>query len=233
MSEFAKTQPKMNCIAIDGPAASGKSTLGKLVADHLGYLFFDTGVMYRAATLAAMQHNLDLGNEAQVSRMVHQIQIDVQPPSNLDGRTNDILLDGVDVTWAIRDKSVEENVSRVSAYPDVRGELTAQQQRIGTRGNVVMIGRDIGTVVMPSARNKFFLEASAEERARRRVKELTERGEAANYTEILAAMIKRDKIDSSRATAPLKPAADAVIINTDGKTLEQVFDEVMMIIKKD
>jgi cytidylate kinase len=233
MSELVKTQPKMNCIAIDGPAASGKSTLGKLVADRLGYLFFDTGVMYRAATLAAMQYNLDLRDEAQVSRMVNRIQIDVQPPSNQDGRTNDILLDGVDVTWAIRDKTVEENVSRVSAYPEVRRELTAQQQRIGARGNVVMIGRDIGTVVMPDAVHKFYLEASAEERARRRLKELSERREAADYAEILAAMIKRDKIDSSRATAPLKPAADAVIIDTDDKTLEQVFEEVITIIKKD
>ncbi len=141
----------MSCIAIDGPAASGKSTLGKLLADRLGYLYFDTGVMYRAATLAAMQKNLDLSDESAISALAREIQIDVQPPTLQDERPNDVLLDGVDVTWEIRDISVERNVSQVSAYPEVRKELTEQQRRIGERGNVVMIGRDIGTVVMPAA----------------------------------------------------------------------------------
>ncbi len=224
---------RFECIAIDGPAASGKSTLGKLLADKLGYLYFDTGVMYRAATLAAMRKNLDLSDESAIGALVREIQIDVQPPTLKDDRPNDVLLDGVDVTWEIRDISVESNVSQVSAYPEVRKELTEQQRRIGERGNVVMIGRDIGTVVMPAAKYKFYLEASAEERARRRVKELTERGERADYNEILAAMIKRDQIDSSRATAPLKPASDAMIINTDEMTLQQVFDLVLKIIGKD
>ena len=233
MNNQGDEKAQMECIAIDGPAASGKSTLGKLLADKFGYLFFDTGVMYRAATLAAMQHHLDLAVEKDVSVLVRKIQIDVRPTSIQDGRSNDILLDGEDVTWAIRDQSVEGNVSQVSAYQEVRKELTAQQRRIGERGNVVMIGRDIGTVVMPDAKFKFYLEASAEERARRRVKELTGRGEKANYQEILSAMIKRDKIDSSRETAPLKPAPDAVIIQTDGLTLEQVFEKVLKLVKED
>jgi cytidylate kinase len=224
---------QFDCIAIDGPAASGKSTLGKLLADRLGYLYFDTGVMYRAATLAAMQKNLDLSDESTIGALAREIQIDVQPPTLQDDRPNDVLLDGVDVTWEIRDISVERNVSQVSAYPEVRKELTEQQRRIGERGNVVMIGRDIGTVVMPAAKYKFYLEASAEERARRRVKELTERGERADYNEILAAMIKRDQIDSSRAIAPLKPAPDAMIINTDEMTLQQVYGLVLKIIGKD
>jgi cytidylate kinase len=223
---------RFDCIAIDGPAASGKSTLGKLLADKLSYLFFDTGVMYRAATLAAMQEKLDLSDENAINDLTRRIKIDVRPPTLQDGRSNDVLLDGADVTWEIRDKSVEGNVSQVSAYPEVRRELTAQQRTIGERGNVVMIGRDIGTVVMPGAKYKFYLEASAEERARRREKELTARGENAEYNEILAAMIKRDQIDSSRETAPLKPAPDAMIINTDNLSLQQVCDLVMKIIGK-
>ena len=222
-----------DCIAIDGPAASGKTTLGKLLADELGYIFFDTGVMYRAATLAAIQHQLDPADEQAVTKLISTIRIDVQAPSIQDGRMNDILLDDQEVTWAIRDRKVEGHVSQVSAYPGVRRELTAQQRRIGERGNVVMIGRDIGTVVMPNARWKIYLEASAEERARRRAKELDTRGEKSDYDEILTAMIKRDQIDSSRATAPLKPAADAVIINTDGMTLEQVYLQVLQLVRKD
>jgi cytidylate kinase len=233
MNDCLEEKPQMECIAIDGPAASGKSTLGKMLADRLGYLFFDTGVMYRAATLAAMQNHLDLAKEKDVSALSHKIQIDVRPASIRDGRPNDILLEGVDVTWEIRDQSVEGNVSQVSAYPDVRRELSAQQRRIGERGNVVMIGRDIGTVVMPDAKHKFYLEASAEERARRRVRELTDRGDDADYPGILAAMIKRDKIDSSRETAPLKPAPDAVIIQTDGMTLDQVFEKVLALVRKE
>jgi len=222
----------IECIAIDGPAASGKSTLGKMLADRLGYLFFDTGVMYRAATLAAMEQNIDLNDEKKVDTLTANIRIDVRPPSRSDGRMNDVILDGKDVTWAIRDKKVESNVSQVSAYPGVRRELTAQQRRIGERGNVVMIGRDIGTVVMPDANKKIYLEASPEERARRRVKEFAERGEQISYDEVLKAMILRDQIDSSRETAPLRPADDAVIIQTDGFSLQQVFDQVISIITK-
>lgn len=223
----------IECIAIDGPAASGKSTLGKLLADHFGYLFFDTGVMYRAATLAVMEHKVDVADEAAVTELTCAIQIDVRPASHQDGRANDILLDQVDVTWAIRDSAVESHVSQVSAYLGVRKELSGQQRRIGERGNVVMTGRDIGTVVMPDARVKLFLEASAEERARRRAKELSERGEKADYQAILKAMIERDRIDSSRVVAPLKPAQDAIIIQTDGLTLEQVYEQVLPLIKED
>jgi CMP/dCMP kinase len=221
----------IECIAIDGPAASGKSTLGKMLADQLHYLFFDTGVMYRAATLAVIDQKLDINNEEKVTALTESIRIDIQPPSQPDGRMNDVILDGKDVTWAIRDKHVECDVSQVSAYPGVRRELTAQQRRIGERGKVVMIGRDIGTVVMPDARWKIYLEASAEERAKRRVKELKERGERVSYDEILKSMILRDQIDSSRQTAPLRPAEDARIVQTDGLTLQQVFDQVLAIIQ--
>jgi cytidylate kinase len=216
-----------DCIAIDGPAASGKSTLGRLLADRLDYVFFDTGVMYRAATLAAMKKKLDLSDEMGVTDLTRRIRIDVRKASITDGRLNDVVLDNLDVTWVIREREVERNVSQVSAYPGVREELTGQQRKIGERGRVVMIGRDIGTVVMPSAGLKLFLEASPEVRALRRVNELEGRGEHADYQEILKSMILRDKIDSSRETAPLKPAVDAVIISTDEMTLEQVYSKVI------
>jgi CMP/dCMP kinase len=220
------------CIAIDGPAASGKTTLGKLLADRLEYVFFDTGVMYRAATLAAMNQKLELSDEMAVTDLIRRIRIDVRKASIQDGRMNDVVLDDKDVTWAIRDRDVERNVSQVSAFPGVREELSGQQRHIGERGRVVMIGRDIGTVVMPSAGLKLFLEASPEVRALRRVNELENRGEHADYQEILKSMILRDKIDSSRETAPLKPAIDAVIISTDDMTLEQVYSKVIDLLKK-
>jgi cytidylate kinase len=220
------------CIAIDGPAASGKSTLGKLLADRLEYVFFDTGVMYRAATLAAMDQKLELSDEMAVTDLTRRIRIDVKKASIQDGRMNDVVLDDKDVTWAIRDRDVERNVSQVSAFPGVREELTGQQRHIGERGRVVMIGRDIGTVVMPSAGLKLFLEATPEVRALRRVNELKDRGEHADYQEILKSMILRDKIDSSRETAPLKPAVDAFIISTDEMTLEQVYSKVIDLLEK-
>ena len=153
-------------IAIDGPAASGKSTIAAALAHKLSYLYFDTGVMYRTATWAALDRGLAISDEAAVTKLTESLQIDVKPPSVNDGRQYDVLCDGVDVTWAIRSPEVDAHVSPVSAYPGVRSALTAQQRRIGLRGNVVMVGRDIGTVVLPEAPLKIYLDASAEERAR-------------------------------------------------------------------
>ncbi|MBN2549759.1 MAG: (d)CMP kinase [Anaerolineales bacterium] len=218
-------------IAIDGPAASGKSTLGKRLADAFGYLFFDTGVMYRAITLVAGQKELDLRDEAGVSALAENTEIDVQNPSREDGRNCDILADGQDVTWQIRRPEVEANVSLVSSYQGVRQALTEQQRRIGLRGRVVMVGRDIGTVVLPEAQVKIYLDASAEERARRRCLELTLRGEPACYEEILAAMRERDRFDSTRQIAPLRPAEDAIILNSDGMDADQVFENTKIIVE--
>jgi len=213
-------------IAIDGPAASGKSTLGEKLAEALGYLYFDTGIMYRAVTLAALQEQLSMDDETEVTALAERVVIDVQPPSVKDGRKADVLLDGADITWAIRSKEVEANVSQVSAYPGVRKAMTDQQRRIGQRGYVVMVGRDIGTVVLPEAELKIYLDASAEERARRRHAELVQRGEQISYEEILDSMKRRDLIDSTRAVAPLKPAEDAVIVNTDELEIDQVLEHV-------
>ena len=219
------TRPKM--IAIDGPAASGKSTLAEKLALRLGYLFFDTGVMYRAVTLAALRALNSVDDEAAVTALAESVQIDVRPPSSADGRKCDVLLNGEDVTWAIRHPEVERNVSPASAYAGVRKAMTEQQRRIGQRGQVVMVGRDIGTVVLPDADLKIYLDASVEERARRRYEECRCRGENPDYEEILASMRRRDQIDSTRAVAPLRPAADAVIVSTDGLDIDAVLARIV------
>ena len=211
-------------IAIDGPAASGKSTLGHKLAQVLGYLYFDTGVMYRAVTWLALSHGIDIDDEAAITSLAEQVKIDVRPPSVQDGRAYDVIVDSQDITWDIRRREVEAYVSPVSTYAGVRKALTAQQRRIGKRGRVVMVGRDIGTVVLPEAGLKIYLDASVEERARRRFKELIERGEVADYEHILAAMRKRDRIDSSRKVAPLRPAEDAQILCSDGLDADQVLE---------
>jgi cytidylate kinase len=218
--------PIPSIIAIDGPAASGKSTVGKMLADELGYLFFDTGVMYRAVTWLALQHGVPIPDEPAVTALAEETEIDIRPPSQGDGRNYDILAEDRDITWDIRRPEVEAHVSQVSAYPGVRKALSAQQRRIGQRGRVVMVGRDIGTVVLPEADLKIYLDASAEERARRRYQEIIDRGGQADYNEILDAMRQRDQIDSTRAVAPLRPAPDALILNSDQLNIEQVLQAI-------
>ncbi len=217
-------------IAIDGPAASGKSTIAEKLAVDLGYLYFDTGVMYRAVTLAALRLLQSVQDEQAVTGIARQVQIDVAGPSVTDGRLYDVLLNGEDVTWAIRQPEVDRNVSQVSAYPGVRQAMTEQQRRIGQRGEVVMVGRDIGTVVFPDADLKIYLDASVEERAHRRFEEVIGRGQETTYEYILEAMKRRDKMDSSRVIAPLRPAPDAVMVNTDGLDICQVFKRVKSLI---
>jgi len=218
-------------IAIDGPAASGKSTIGKRLADALGYLFFDTGLMYRAVTWLALQRGLDLTDEPALQTVAETVAIDVQPPSQADGRVCDVIVEGRDITWETRRPEVDAYVSIVSAYPGVRRALSAQQRRIGQRGEVVMVGRDIGTVVLPDADLKIYLVASAEERARRRYEEIIARGGSADYNEILAKVLERDRIDSTREVAPLKAAEDAVVVDSDGLDAEEVFQQILALCK--
>jgi len=201
-------------IAIDGPAASGKSTIGALLAKRLDYLYFDTGVMYRAVTWAALDRGIDIGDEAAVTRLAEEVRIDVLAPTVSDGRQYTVLCDGRDVTWPIRSPQVDRAVSPVSVYPGVRAAMTAQQRRIGLAGRVVMVGRDIGTVVLPEADLKVYLDASVEERARRRLLEITARGESADFQAVLSGLTRRDQIDSGRATAPLRPAEDAILVDS-------------------
>jgi CMP/dCMP kinase len=217
--------PRM--IAVDGPAASGKSTVAEKLAEYLHYLYFDTGLMYRAVTWAALKMFGGVEDEKQVSNLAHQVQIDVRSSSIQDGRKCDVLVDHQDVTWEIRKPEVDANVSQVSVYPGVRQALTEQQRRIGLRGQVVMAGRDIGTVVLPEAELKIYLEASAEERARRRYQEITGRGETASFEAILEGLKRRDQIDSTRAIAPLRPAEDAHIIDTDSMSANQVLEKIL------
>lgn len=211
-------------IAIDGPAGSGKSTLGMLLAKDLGYLYFDTGVMYRAVTLAAIREGLDVHDEAGIGRLAQEIRIDVRPPGKDDGRYYDVLLDGEDVTWEIRSDAVNANVSPVSTYAEVREAMTVQQRRIAQENKVVMVGRDIGTVVMPDAELKIFLDASVEVRAHRRYQELIRRGDKADFNSVLQSLKNRDHIDSNRRIAPLRPADDAIVIQSDCLNIQEVFD---------
>lgn len=221
---------KISTIAIDGPVASGKSTVGQRLAQRLGYLYFDTGVMYRAVTWAALHEAIPIADEAAVGVLAERIVISVTPPSVDDNRQYDVIVDGQDVTWEIRTPAVEKNVSPVSAYPAVRTAMTRQQRAIGLRGAVVMVGRDIGTVVLPDADLKIYLDASVEERARRRYQEKLERGEMVDDQQVLEATRRRDEIDSTRATAPLKPAADAIILPTDNLGIDEVVQAIVDII---
>jgi cytidylate kinase len=218
-------QPKI--IALDGPAASGKSTVGLKIAQALNYLFFDTGVMYRAVAWAALNKGIDPKDEAAVTKLAQETQIDVRAASQDDGRTSDVVVENQDITWQTRSPEVDANVSTVAAYAGVRSALSQQQRRIGLRGKVVMVGRDIGTVVLPESDLKIYLDASAEERARRRYDEIIARGELADYAEILAKVIERDHIDSTRDVAPLRPADDAIIIDSDRLDIEQVYEKIL------
>jgi cytidylate kinase len=218
-------------IAIDGPAASGKSTIGGLLAERLGYVYFDTGVMYRAVTWAALEKGVAIEDEAGVTALAAALSIDVVLPTIDDGRQYTVLADGEDVTWAIRQPEVDRGVSPVSAYAGVRAALTAQQRRIGGKGQIVMVGRDIGTVVLPDADLKIYLGASVETRAERRPREAEARGEPIEYATVLASMRRRDQIDSSRALAPLRAAEDAFVIDTTDMTVQQVMDKVLALVQ--
>ncbi len=218
---------KARIIAIDGPAASGKSTLAESLASALDYLYFDTGVMYRAVTLAALKSDTPVEDESAVSAIANELDLDVQSPSIDDGRQCDVLMDGKDVTWEIRSPAVEENVSQVSMYPGVREAMTRRQREIGLRGAVVMVGRDIGTVVLPEAELKIYLDASVEARANRRYEESLGRGNPVNLDVILEGMRERDRIDSTRTLAPLRPADDAVILDSTKLSIDEVLEKVL------
>jgi len=223
---YAKT------IAIDGPVASGKSSVGLSLANRLGYLFLDTGVMYRAATWAVLNSGLKPSDENAISDLVKEVQIKIKESSDPEKRANDILINEVNISEAIKEKCVNDHVSQVSAFFRVREVLTEQQRKFGEKGRVVMVGRDIGTVVLPDAELKVFLKASIEERARRRFEEEKFNGKPADYQEILENMRKRDSTDSTRKHAPLKAAKDAIIIQTDGKTRDQVVEEILKLSEK-
>ena len=221
--------PTPRTVAIDGPAGAGKSTIGALVAERLGYLFLDTGAMYRAVALAAMRRGIDPDDGPRLTKLAGEIRIAIGPPTVRDGRAYTVLLDGADVTWAIRSPEVDSIVSRVARVPYVRDVMVEQQRKIASQGRIVMVGRDIGTVVLPGADRKIFLTASAAERARRREEELAARGEKRTRQELLTEILRRDELDSKRTVAPLRAANDAILVETDGLSVREALDRVMQV----
>lgn len=205
-------------VTIDGPSGAGKSTISQLLAAQLGYAYLDTGAMYRAVGLKIERTGVDCNNSDALAELLNGIDLQLRA----DGGETRVILDGEDISEAIRTPEMSMVASRVSAIPAVREKLTTLQREIGARGEVVVEGRDMGTVVFPTAAWKFFLDATAEERARRRVLQLREKGQHVSEEETLAQIIDRDRADSSRALAPLKPATDGVIIDSSKMSIEEV-----------
>lgn len=219
-------------IAIDGPAASGKSTIGTLIANKIGYMCLDTGIMYRAVAFQALKEGINVDDEEQVTKLAERIKIDILPASSQDGRQFDVIINGEDHSWDIRATAVNAVVSEVSVYPGVRQAMTLQQRKIAEKGKIVMIGRDIGTVVLPDADMKIYLDASVEVRAQRRYIEDLGRGKDVCLEDVVNSLRHRDEIDSGRAVAPLKAAEDAIMIDSDRMTVYEVVEHVMKLLEK-
>jgi len=218
-----KDELKKITIAIDGPAASGKSTTAKLVAHKLGYLHFDTGAMYRAVTLKALDEKIDLSDRKEI---VHLAQTSTVRLEVKDGTTN-VFLEGTEVTKRIRSQQVTRSVSTVSSYKGVREIMVRAQQKMAAKGGVVLEGRDIGTVVLPKAELKIFLVASVEERARRRKKDLSLAGIEADQDDVVKEIEDRDQKDSTREASPLRKAPDAIELDTSYLTIEDQVDFIL------
>jgi cytidylate kinase len=227
-AKAGRRAPRPRNIAVDGSAASGKSTVGRRLAERLGYAFLDTGVMYRAVTDAALQRGIDIEDESALGELARSLAIEV----SLDGASSGtrISVDGEDVTARLRSQPVEDAVSIVSRVPAVREALVARQRQIAGRQPIVMAGRDIGTVVLPDADLKIYLDASLEERARRRYADFVASGSEVSAEIVLEDIRRRDRIDSEREVSPLRPARDATLIETDGLDLEQVMERVMALV---
>ncbi len=219
---------KLHAIAIDGPVAAGKTVVGKLVAARLGLRFLDTGIMYRAIAWAAVTCGLDIEDETKLGKLARSVKIELVSE---DGGKDRLLLDGKDITSQLRTAEVEKTVSLVAKVDQVRRALVEKQKAIGKEGGIVMVGRDIGTVVLPNAKVKIFLSASVEERAKRRFLEMGQKGGEGTYRQILDGLRRRDKIDTERLHSPLKAADDAVVINTDGMEISQVVESITSIVR--
>jgi cytidylate kinase len=217
-------------IAVDGSAASGKSTIGCRLAERLGYPFLDTGVMYRAITYAALRAGIRPEDSEALARLAPRTRLDVTPATPGSGGASRISIDGEDVTDRLRTPEVEDAVSLVSRVSGVREALVRKQRQIAGRQPIVMAGRDIGTVVLPDADLKIYLDASLEERARRRHEEFAGLGRDVSAEGVLADLRRRDQIDSERAVSPLRPADDAQIIETDGLTQDEVLERVLRLV---
>ena len=219
-------------IAIDGPAGAGKTTVAKDLAARLGAMLFDTGALYRSVTLAALRSGIALDDAQALERLAAESQIDIRPGSVADGRLIDVLLNGEDVTWAIRSPEVDATVSEVSAHQGVRVALLPVQRRIASGIAIVMVGRDIASVVVPDAGVKIYLDASVAERARRRAKDLRARGVEITDAEVEADLQARDAYDSSREHSPLIESHDAIHIDTDHLTIPAVVDRLEALVQE-
>ena len=213
-------------IAIDGPAGSGKSTIAKLIAKDIGLVYLDTGAMYRLVTLKALNEGIfgngKLSDLGKIKKLLDNLNIDI--------KENGFYLDDVDVSEEIRKPIISENVSDIAAVREVREKMVDLQRKFSKSKNVILDGRDIGTVVFPNADLKIFLVADAKERAKRRYKELVEKGENVEIEEIYDNILKRDKIDSTRKESPLKKAKDAVEVDTTFKSIKEVKNEILKMI---
>jgi CMP/dCMP kinase len=218
-----KDELKKITIAIDGPAASGKSTTAKLVAHKLGYLHIDTGAMYRAITLKALDEKIDLNDKKEIVRLAQTSKIRLEVKDS----TTNVFLDGTEVTKRIRSQLVNRSVSTVSSYKGVRDVMVLEQQKMALSGGVVLEGRDIGTVVLPRAELKIFMIASVEERARRRKKDLAQVGIEANQDDLIKEIDARDQKDSTREASPLRKAPDAIELDTSNLTIEEQVDFIL------
>ena len=214
-------------IAIDGPAGSGKSTIAKLLAKELGYTYIDTGAMYRAVALKIKRLGIDPDNKEAVVNVLKETDIRLKTNEEIK-----VFLDGEDVSSEIRTEEIGKIASKIARYPEVRKILVEMQRKIGEEAkNAVIEGRDTGTVIFPDADIKIFMTAKPEVRAERRYKELKEKGFDVSYEEILKEIVERDKLDTTREDSPLKPAKDAIIIDTSDKTLKDVFKEILSIVR--
>jgi cytidylate kinase len=226
--------PKLT-IAIDGPAGSGKSSVARRVAAMLGYLYLDSGAMYRALALKALRQQVALENETRLEALARETHIELKPPrpeQEAVGAKNCVFLDGTDVTQEIRTSEVAQAASRLATIANVRHVLVAEQQRAGAGGGVVMEGRDIGTVVFPNAELKIFLDASSEVRSERRWKEHQEKGDKSTLAEVFDEVIERDKRDRERKVSPLLRAADAVLVDNTAMGIEETARLIAMLARE-
>lgn len=225
-NKAVEMREKHNVVTIDGPSGVGKSTVSRIVAAELGFTYLDTGAMYRGVGLYFHNQGIDLENEGGIAPLLRDIQLELMPASSVEDDVG-VMLNGADVSEKIRTPELSMVASKISALPAVRRFLTSMQREIGSNGHIVAEGRDMGTVVFPDAKHKFFLVADPEERCRRRVLQLQQKGIDADEQEILAMILKRDKDDSERAVAPLKKADDALSIDTTSLSLQGVCELIL------